>query len=287
MYMYPMDSLILKPGHHLTYHKGGHSDALSLTHSGFSQPLSRVDQGSAIALGILLVLIPSAVGWFYGVRIKKNSERDAEQQLWQRGPVSTQRVASVGIGTLRSSSEKKRNARALEATRADSAMSTPETDGWRVSHAKDEETERRWQGTWLQLDSLCQSWQSSGTAGALRPPKNQRLSTHQERSISPLSRAMSSRDESSEPQVPRRASCHKRQSSVRSTVTFIPSRRSSLSHFQYDRRRWDEIAAYGGGTARKNRRFSTLAPILEPEAALQASSFHDINLRECGGRSSI
>lgn len=108
-----------------------------------------------------------------------------------------------------------------------------------------------------------------------------------ERDHSLLSQAMLSRDRPSEPQIPGRVSYYRRQSSMRPIDAFIPTRRFSLSHIQYDKRWWSEVAAHGGCTARANRHLSTLAPFLEPEAALQASDFDGIHLCECGKSSSM
>ncbi|KAF3051365.1 hypothetical protein E8E11_010466 [Didymella keratinophila] len=281
MYMNPVDILRLKRGHHLTYHKGGHTDPSSSTQSGFSQPMSLVDRDSAIALGVLLVLILTLAGWFCWVQVQKKKERDAKQQLWRQASVSIQRGGSVGVGTLRSSSEKMYAATPSFPSRADfgmSALATGGTDGWRVRHTEDEKPERRWQAPGSQSHSPGPSRQQNGTASVLWAPGDHRRSSDRERPLSPLAQAISLQDRPMEPQVPRRASCHRRWSSVRSIDAFVPPRWSSLSQIQYDKRWESEVAAHGGCTARANRRLSTLAPILEPEAALQASDFDDVHV---------
>lgn len=129
--------------------------------------------------------------------------------------------------------------------------------------------------------------QQDCTAGVLHAPGDHRRSADRERSLSPLSPATPSRDRTFEPEVPRRASHHRRQSSVQSIDAFIPARCVSLSQTQYDRRWWSEVVSRGGCTARANRRLPTLAPILEPDAALQALVYDDIRVCECGRRSSV
>jgi hypothetical protein len=292
MYIYPVGILRLKHGHLLTHHKNGHSNASSPARSDFSQPLSPVDRGSVIALGIILVLTLVAAGGFCYTQIKKKKkkERDTEQQLWRQAGVSTQQGGSIGAGIPHISPEKVFAVKPSTRSRADSGMGSlvvGKTDGWRMSHAADEKVERQRRRTGSQSQALGSAPQQNCTAGVLRAPGNHRRSSDRERSLSPLFQATTSQDRSFEPRVPRRASHHRRQSSVRSIDAFIPARRSSLSQTQYDRRWWGEVASHGGCTAHANRRLSTLAPILEPEAALQAMVFDDVHVCECGRRSSV
>ncbi|KAF1931490.1 uncharacterized protein M421DRAFT_89801 [Didymella exigua CBS 183.55] len=216
MYIYLITILRLKHGHHLKYRKGGPSDAASPAHSDFS--LSRFDRGSAIALGILLVLILPVVGWFCCIQIKKRKERDVN---------------------------------VLE----------PEL---RDHHRK---------RSWLH--------------GPL-PSHGQILIRHDSRN---LSRAcfvgLETTTGPPTPGLPRRASCRRHQSSVRSIDSFVPARRASLSQTQCDERRCSEVASRGGCIARANRRLSTLTPILEPRRALQAIVFDDVHVCERGKRGSV
>lgn len=150
MYIYPVNILRLKHGYHLTYYKGSHTDSSSSTQPGFSQPLSRVDRGSAIAPGILAVLILTAAGWFCSVQIKKKKERDAGQHLWRQESISTQPGGNFGAGPPRLSSEKLFARKSSTRSRADSGMSTLAvggTDGWRVRRAGDQRLECQSQRT--------------------------------------------------------------------------------------------------------------------------------------------
>lgn len=169
-------------------------------------------------------------------------------------------------------------------------MSPPITggfNGWREAHVEDEEPEGQRQRMSPQSRRLCRTQQQGCTVGTLWAPGDHRRSSDRERSLSPLSQAVSSQHRPSEPRFPRRASHHRRQSSVHSIDAFIPPRRSSLSQTQYDKRWWSEVASHGGCMARANRRLSTLATILEPEAALQATVFDDIHVCERGRQSSV
>lgn len=292
MHLYPVESLRLKHGHRTTSATSGPTEAPSPPKPpGFSQPPNHVDRDSAIALGILLVLILSVLGWFCSILIKKRKERDAEQRLSRPVTATTGRARSSTGGVPRFSMDKLLFAGLPSRSRADSGTSTlvgsGSVTGWNGSSEDDERGDHSWPNTSPQSHGRSTTEHHDAATGVPQPPGNHQRSIDRARSLSPLSQATPPQERSFGPPMPRRASHHRHQSSVRSIDTYVPARRASLSLTQYDRQWWSEVASHDGCIARANRRLSTLTPILEPEAALQAGFLDDIHVCECGRPASV
>lgn len=289
MYLYPIDHLRLKHGRHTTPATGDPAEAPSSP--GFSQPLSRIDRGSAIALGVLLILILTAAAWFCTVKIKQKREREAEERFSRQASIATERHRSVGGGIPHFSKDKLLFTGLPGRSRADSGMSMLVGSGSETGSSgrseNEEKVDRSWSSIYPQPAPRRQPQASNLVASNLQAPGDHRRSFDRTRSLSPLSQPAPLRDPSVESPTQRHGSWHRRQSSVRSIDVNIPIRRASLSQTRYDKRWWSEVASHGGCTARVNRRLSTLAPILEPEAVLQAGHIDETYICKCGRRYSI
>jgi hypothetical protein len=186
---------------------------------------------------------------------------------------------------------KQRFTRQSSRSRADSRMTTlvgsESVTGFNGRNKEEEKIDRSWPGTHPSSGPQRQLPPQCSAASKLQAPGDHRRSVDRARSLSPLSQATPVQYRSVDHPIQRRASHHRRQSSVCSIGVYIPTCRAALSQTQYDKRWWSEVASHNGSTVRANRRLSALAPILEPEAALQAGSFDDPYVCECGRRNIV
>lgn len=116
----------------------------------------------------------------------------------------------------------------------------------------------------------------------LKAPRDDRTSTDLTEPLSKSSQAASRRVGFSGHPTPQRASYHRRQNSIHFIDTYIPARRDSFSQTQCEARWRSEVVSYGGPGKHASRRSLTLEPILEPEAAVQATWLSDVQICECG-----
>ena len=288
MHLYHIENLGVKHGYHTTPATVDPTEAPSSPD--FSQPLSRIDRGSAVVLGVLLVTILIAVGWFCSVKIKQK-EVSAEQRMPRKGTTAIERSKSIGGEIPRFSTDKLFFTGQSSESRADSEITTlvgsGSVIGFNGRNEEEEKIDRSWPGVQPSSGPRRQLPPPCSAASKLQAPGDHRSSVDRTRSISPLSQATPVRNRSVDYPIQRHASHHRRQSSARSIDVYIPTRRAAFSQTQYDNRWWSEVASHGGCTARANRRLLTLAPILEPEAAPQAGSFDDLYVCDCGRRSIV
>jgi hypothetical protein len=271
--------LRLKHGHHTTPSATSSTNAASSTkHSGFSQPLNRTDRGSAIALGILLILILFAVGWYCSMRIKQKKERDIEQRFSRQTGLTNVCGRSVGDRDLSFWEDKLFFVGMPSRPRAD--LKTTLVGDWsaRLFNNRDQKRECSWPGTSPQSQLRSSKQSTYNVSGTLQASEDHRRSISRISPLSPLSLPPSPLGAPSfDPSVQRLVCYHRRQSSICSVDTYTPTRRASLPRTQYDKQWWSEVASHGGSTVRADRRLSTLVPILESEAALQVDLVEHIH----------
>jgi hypothetical protein len=265
MHLYPIESLRFKYGHH----SAPSTAASPVEPLNFSRSLSRTDRGSAIALGVLLALILIAVGWYCNMQLKQFRERRYDHRVSRQLRTASGRrgaVCEINFGL--------RNRAVLASkpprTRANSGMST----------LLREKSASLWNSLWLDMrrshlqsrtlpqhcshDTLPQH--CSHDALQAQEDYHRPISP---RTLLPLSQPQQAQYPSREPRAERRASYYKHRSNVRTVETHASSCQTSLAWTRYDKWWWKGMASHRECTARVDRRFSTLAPILEPEAALQ------------------
>ncbi|KAJ8113352.1 hypothetical protein OPT61_g4495 [Boeremia exigua] len=240
--------------------------------STFSQPLDRVDRGSAIALGIILVLTLSALGWFCSMRLMRRNRMSTGTRTFIQPSTAIERGRSIGERTPRHRIDKLLFIGSPIRPRADSLVGGGPANGWYGSNDDCERGEHlRWHMSSHSYRPSTEAYPNDAPC-VLQAPGNHRRSTDHTRSHSPLAQATTRRSLSNGPSIPRRASYPRRRSSAQSIVTYVPSGQGSISQTQYDKQWWNGAASHRGYTVRRSSR---LAPILEPQAALQAESFDD------------
>lgn len=291
MHLYPVDELRLKHGHHTISAHNPTETPSPAKSPDFSKPLSRVDRGSAIALGILLFLILVAMGWFCNVRIQQKKETNAEQRLSGQANTITENNRSPGGGISQFSLDKPFFIGFPSRSRADSGLSTlvgsESANRWLENSENSENKEKRkhsWPEKTPQASTQSPTKPPYSAAGTLPVLEDHRRTYNRTRSLSAPSQTTPRRDRIFDSPTQRHASYHRRRNSVRSIDTYIPTRQASLSQTQHDKWWWSEAGSHGRCSARTHRRISTLAPIFEAEAALQAECFGDVQICGCDGQ---
>lgn len=286
MHLFPPESLRPRHGHHSTTAYAGPTDAPSPAKTpDFSHPLTGANRSSAIALGVMLVLILAALGWYCGVKLKRKKARDAEETLSTQTRDRIGRGSSVGgenspfrmdklffAGTP--SRTNSGGSTLVEGNLARGCIGRRDFEG---------EEHRSWPRTSHQEHFRRPTESRQTPRCALQAPGDHRRSISPTGSLSPGAHTPPVRHQSLCLTSQRRALYDRRCSSVHSTETYVPTRSASLSHTQHDRRWWNETAARGGSTARANSRLSSLAPIFEHEVALRTRVPDELDACERGG----
>lgn len=217
-----------------------------------SPPVERAELHAAIGLGAILFLVLLALGFLCSKRARKKRERDVEQQRSEQEEHAfhDSRVANGGTtDTL--------DRPAL--SRADSATSSPRGAEHRVKRGRSRPRETSQQ----QLATTEQHDDSQRAMEQLRHDQNP------EKPLPPLSEATASQGKTLESSL-RNGSDIRRQSSTHSIPGRLSVRRPSLSKTRYGRRLCNLMVVAGA-----ERHSSTLAIILESEAALHALSMDE------------
>lgn len=257
MYLFPIESLRQKHGHTPA------ADGSTKASPRAEHPGHGADRGSIITVTVILLLVLGAIGSIYSARIKKRKAEDVEQQLPRQANTAH---------TRRSSSTRRQSRYSMDKLlfvvprreRADSRTSTLLEYGEEV-----EKRQRSWPNLTSQSIPISRDEHYKPRTGAIRAPGDHLRSTNRTEPLSLLPPSPSQREGYSDSTRPRRASYHRRQSSIHSVDTYVPTHRDSLSPSQSESGWCDEVPTHGGGIAPVNRRLPILAPILEPEAALQ------------------
>jgi hypothetical protein len=220
-----------------------------------SVPSINSDLNAVIGLSAILFLFLLALGYICRSQ-RRRRERDVEQQHSGREARTSHLIRVAGVGTLWNSTDMSSSP---GRSRADSATSS-------LSGSEDN-MKRDW--PWSRKSSQPHTGISEKDAAALGTLERATDSRSQVRAW----------EQQTVEASPPLYSNHRRQDSVHSIDEKMVVRQSSLSRTQHGRRCCMGAGTRGGSAARRHH--STLATILEPEAALQAASGDESFLHDC------
>lgn len=220
-----------------------------------SVPSNSADLNAVIGLSAVLFLFLLALGYICSTQ-RKRRQRDIEQQLSGREARTSHLVRVAGVGTLWNSTDMSSSP---GLSRADSATSS-------LSGSEDN-MKRDW--PWSRKSSQPRTGTSEKDAATLETLERATDSRSQVRAW----------EQQTVEAFPPLYSNHRRQDSVHSIDEKMVARQSSLSRTQHGKRCCMGTGTRGGSAARRHH--STLATILEPEAALQAVSMDQSYMHDC------
>jgi hypothetical protein len=222
--------------------------------------ISHLDRDSAIALGVILILILAAIAWYVRLHIKTRRQADEERALERRDGIGRGDALRRYGARARAADPKFRMDRMWSQDSRQDSVSTlngsTSTEG-RNNRKVSESTSRA-------SSTTAPARVGSGDGSIASHTTDQE--PHHARSRSPSPHSISGKS-SLDQSLPR--SRHRRQSSISnaSLAEVQLHRPPALSQAQFDRRWWTEVARRGSA-ARVHRHFSVMEPISEPGTSM-------------------
>ncbi|OSS49121.1 hypothetical protein B5807_05350 [Epicoccum nigrum] len=220
-----------------------------------SLPGNNADLNAVIGLSAIIFLFLLALGYICSNQ-RKRRERDVEQQQSGREACTSHPIRVAGVGTLWNSTDMSSSPGLSRADSATSSLSVSE-------------------------DNVKRDWLWSRKSSQPRTGRSEKDVTL----LKTLERATDSRslvrawEQQTVETSPPLYSNHRRQDSVHSVAGKIVVQQLPLLRIPRGRRCCSGAGTRGGSAARKHH--STLATILEPEAALQAASADQSCMHDC------